>query len=102
GDDADPLRLGRGQGLDLRRLLLSAGVISFALVGLDCDRKLGLRDGSLLLRPSFGLAELALLDGRLLLATVGLDLLFGDLPGAELVQDLLDLVHAARRLACLR
>ena len=51
----------------------------------------------LLARATLGLAQLALLHRGLLLPRVGLDLLLGDLPRAQLRQDLLDLAAAARR-----
>ena len=51
----------------------------------------------LLLGAGLGLAQFAFLDGRLLLAPVGLDLLDGDLARAQLDQDGLDLRVARRR-----
>ena len=53
------------------------------------------------LRARLGLAQLALLDRGVLLPLVGLHLLLGDLPRAQLRQDLLDLAaaRAGRRRA---
>src|SRR5262249_47972991 len=48
-ENADLLGLGLSQGLDLRSLLLGACVIGLALVGLDRDRQLRLRERGLLL-----------------------------------------------------
>src|SRR5262249_4394245 len=93
-EHADLLGLGLRERLDLRRLLLGAGEVGLALVGLDRDRELRLREHGLLLGARLRLAQLALLDGGLLLAVVGLDLLESDLTRAELCQDLLDLPAA--------
>jgi hypothetical protein len=85
------------QRADLRRLLHRALVLRLALVALHRDRELRLRDRLLLARARLRLAELALLDGGLLLPPVRLDLLFGDLAVAKLLQDHLDVLVAAGR-----
>jgi hypothetical protein len=75
-------------------LLLGAGQIGLTGVLLHLDRQLALGDRRLLLGARLGLAQLALLLGGELLPLVGADLLVGDLPLAQLGQDLLDLVVA--------
>jgi hypothetical protein len=55
-EDADLLGLGLRERLDLRRLLLGAGVIRLALVRLDRDGQLRLGEDGLLLSPRLGLA----------------------------------------------
>src|SRR5438552_18446995 len=87
---ADLLGLGLREGLDLGRLLLGAGVVRLALVGLDRDGQLRLRERGLLLGPRLGLAQLALLDRRLILPVVRFTLLLGDLARATLGTHLLD------------
>src|SRR5207249_8606206 len=96
-EDSDLLGLGLRESLNLRRLLLGAGVVRLALVGLDRDVQLRLRERGLLLGPCLGLAQLALLDRGFLLPVVGFHLLLGDLARAELRQDLLDLAAALAR-----
>src|SRR5437867_140047 len=96
-EDSDLLGLGLRESLNLRRLLLGAGVVRLALVGLDRDVQLRLRERGLLLGPCLSLAQLALLDRGFLLPVVGFHLLLGDLARAELRQDLLDLAAALAR-----
>src|SRR4029079_8098764 len=91
----DFLGFGRRERLDLRRLLLGTGQVGLALVGLDRDRQLALRDRRLLAGARLGLAELALLDRCRLLPAVGLDLLERDLARSELGQDVLEARPAA-------
>ena len=90
--DAHLLGLGRGERLDLGRLLLGAGEVGLALVRLHGDRQLGLGDRRLLARALSASRSSRSFDRRLLLAVVGLDLLLGDLARAQLRQDLLDLL----------
>src|SRR5207247_9668054 len=89
-EHAHLLGLGVRERLDLRRLLLRSREVRLALVRLNGDRDVGLGERGLLLRARLRLAQLALLDRRGLLARVGLDLLLGDLPRAQLLQDRLD------------
>jgi len=63
------------QGADLGSLLDGALLICLALVAQHIDAQLGLCDAGLHLGAGLGLLELAFLDGGLLLAIIGLDLL---------------------------
>ena len=76
-------------------------VLGLPLVRLDVDRELRFGDERLLLGARLRLAQLLLLHRRTFLPGVGLDLLLGDLAGAELRQDGLDLAagHTRRRRA---
>ena len=90
-EDAHLLGLGVRERLDLRRLLeRSAGTRPCPGCAWTVIESSDSVRSVCCLRARLGLAQLALLDRGLLLARVGLDLLLGDLPRAQLGQDLLD------------
>ena len=101
-EDADLLGLGLGQRLDLRRLLQRPLVLGLALVALDGDRELGLGDeASAAWRAPRPRAARVSFTAAFSWRRVGLDLLLGDLPRAQLRQDRLDLaVAGAATSAC--
>ena len=87
-----------GERLDALGVLRGALQFGAAGVLLDLDVDLGLREHRLLLGDGHGLLELALLVGRDPLLLERLELLDGDLPVAQLREDLLDRVVARRRV----
>src|SRR5207253_1407536 len=88
--------LGIGHRAHLRGLLDASFVRSTALVRLDLNRQLALRQMLLTVGARDGLAELTLLAGRSLLAGIRLDLLLRDLPRAKLLEDRRDVLVTVR------